>query len=58
MRSKLSIIVVGLLLLGLMLTGHNGNTEPAPTMATAATCPPCSEQEECPRQEACSACPE
>jgi len=61
MKSKLSLFVVGLLLLGLMLTGCNGETEPAPTMAAAATCPPCPEQEPCPEAEACPTqepCPE
>ena len=58
MKSKLALLMVRLLLLGLMLTGCNGETEPAPTMAAAATCPPCPEQEECPAQEACPECPE
>lgn len=63
MKSKLSLLVVGLLLLGLVLTGCNGETEPAPTMAAAATCPPCptcpaGEAEACPTQEPCPPCPE
>ncbi|MEJ2207717.1 MAG: hypothetical protein P8129_01600 [Anaerolineae bacterium] len=57
MKTKSLILVVGLLLLGLILVGCNGDTEPAPTMAAAATCPPCPEQEQCPTQEACPACP-
>jgi hypothetical protein len=63
MKLKLSFLVVGLLLLGLVLAGCGAAEEPCPECPDCPTvecpeCPACPETEACPEPEACPECPE